>query len=202
MPRFAHAFVQRIGIELYYSKGSLSFFGLFFIQYTSSRKRIFRARAGWSPHAVRRANASKARIEPRCCLSPTITVVFFAHVVSYYRAHVPSRIRNSIPRFCAGTSTATTPPSMPATREPVTKRAERQSPWLFTPHPSATLISHLEACIRADLSFRLLSAGLRYEPYPPLLPQQPLVNGRLPRESNASCISLMSEVLWRPPLST
>lgn len=91
---------------------------------------------------------------------------------------------------------------MPATREPVTKRAERQSLWLFTPHPSATLISHFEACIRADLSFRLLPAGLRYEHRPPFLPQQQLANGRLLRESNASCISLMSEVLWRPLLLT
>jgi hypothetical protein len=80
MPCFAHAFVQRIGIELY-SKDSFSFFGLFFIQYTSSRKRIFWGRAGWSPHAVRGAKASEARIEPRRCLSPTVTVVFFAHVV-------------------------------------------------------------------------------------------------------------------------
>jgi hypothetical protein len=80
MPCFAHAFVQRIGIELY-SEGCFSFVGLFFIQYTSSRKRIFWARAGWPPHAVRRAKPPEARIEPRRCLSPTITVVFFAHVV-------------------------------------------------------------------------------------------------------------------------
>ncbi len=70
-------FVQCVGIEPY-SKGRFSFFGLFFIQYTSSRKRIFRARAGRSPHAVRRAQTSTARIEPRHCLSPVITVAFLA----------------------------------------------------------------------------------------------------------------------------
>jgi hypothetical protein len=72
--------VQR-GIELY-SKGSFSFFGLFFFQNTSSRRRFFWVRAGWSPHAVRYAQASRADIEPRRCLSPTITIVFFARVVS------------------------------------------------------------------------------------------------------------------------
>ncbi len=64
---------------------------------------------------------------------------------------------------------------MPATREPVTKRANM--PEGSSPSFSSATISHFEACIRSDLSFRLLSAGLRYEAYPPLLPQQPLVNG-------------------------
>src|SRR6266849_1765946 len=45
-------FVQHVDIELY-SKGCFSFFDVFFIQYTSSRKIIVWARAGWSPHAIR-----------------------------------------------------------------------------------------------------------------------------------------------------
>jgi hypothetical protein len=101
MPCSTHAFVQRVGIELY-SKGSFLFSGLFFFQYTSSRKRMFWARARWSPYAFGRTKASRASIEPRHCLSPTITIGgLFAHVVSYYRAHVPSRIRNSILVFKA-----------------------------------------------------------------------------------------------------
>jgi hypothetical protein len=69
---------------------------------------------------------------------------------------------------------------MPVTREPVTKCAETQCQAVHSTSISR-LISRFEACIRADLSFSLLSAGLRYEPPALFLPQQRLLNGRLLR---------------------
>jgi hypothetical protein len=70
---------------------------------------------------------------------------------------------------------------MPATREPVTKRAQMAVPLAVHTTSVSHVDSHFEACIRADLSFSLLSAGLRYEPPPPLF--YPSNNSWLPAES-------------------
>ena len=86
---------------------------------------------------------------------------------------------------------------MPATREPVTKRAQMAVPLAVHTTSVSHVDSHFEACLRADLSFNLLSAGLRYEPPPPSSTLATIL-GRLLRVLNPSCIPFMPEVLWRP----